>query len=518
MTKKTTENHNGETPPDFSYGRMVYFNTINDSKNDNSEEEVIAKERFRYQKVLECISDTLFIARKDGVIDEILSKHNDPIFNHSIVGKALENRHDNSDLVKIRKAITDTLQDGLPQFLDFKIYDSDRNPYYYQMRIVAYDQQRVMVNVHDITKRISRQKRLSELNKLLTTIIDTIPMELSIKDPDDDFRYVYWNKELEKNTGISAATAVGKTNEELCLYSAELREAIRSQENELMRTGEKLCLRTCKTVLSGKKVYQDLIKFLVPQGDDKFLVVTIWWDITSLIEAKELAENADKMKSAFLANMSHEIRTPLNAIVGFSDLLAYTEDEEDRKRYIDIIKTNNELLLRLINDILDLSKIESDTIKINTDPVFIDQLMVEIYRITSMRMPDGVKLIVETPRSDLWLNTDKSRLLQIMNNLLNNAIRSTTEGQISFGYELESGYVKFYVKDTGVGIPEDKLESVFDRFVKLNTTQNGFGLGLTITKGLVKKMGGEVWATSQVGEGSTFYFTLPLDVVPQVVF
>ena len=198
--------------------------------------------------------------------------------------------------------------------------------------------------------------------------------------------------------------------------------------------------------------------------------------------------------------------------------MAYTEDEEDRKRYIDIIKTNNELLLRLINDILDLSKIESDTIKINTDPVFIDQLMVEIYRITSMRMPDGVKLVVETPRYDLWLNTDKSRLLQIMNNLLNNAIRSTTEGQISFGYELESGYVKFYVKDTGVGIPEDKLESVFDRFVKLNTTQNGFGLGLTITKGLVKKMGGEVWATSQVGEGSTFYFTLPLDVVPQVVF
>ena len=266
MTKKTTENHNGETPPDFSYGRMVYFNTINDSKNDNSEEEVIAKERFRYQKVLECISDTLFIARKDGVIDEILSKHNDPIFNHSIVGKALENRHDNSDLVKIRKAITDTLQDGLPQFLDFKIYDSDRNPYYYQMRIVAYDQQRVMIYAHDITKRISRQKRLNELNKLLTTIIDTIPMELSIKDPDDDFRYVYWNKELEKNTGISAATAVGKTNEELCLYSAELREAIRSQENELMRTGEKLCLRTCKTVLSGKKVYHDLIKFLVRKG------------------------------------------------------------------------------------------------------------------------------------------------------------------------------------------------------------------------------------------------------------
>ena len=128
-----------------------------------------------------------------------------------------------------------------------------------------------------------------------------------------------------------------------------------------------------------------------------------------------------------------------------------------------------------------------------------------------------------------YLNTDDKEIkkeiseqltevLYGMNNLLNNAIRSTTEGQISFGYELESGYVKFYVKDTGVGIPEDKLESVFDRFVKLNTTQNGFGLGLTITKGLVKKMGGEVWATSQIGEGCTFYFTLPLDVVPQVVF
>lgn len=229
----------------------------------------------------------------------------------------------------------------------------------------------------------------------------------------------------------------------------------------------------------------------------------------SLIRAKEKAENADQLKSTFLANMTHEIRTPLNAIVGFSDLLGCEDDPELRDTYIDLIKTNNELLLRLINDVLDVSKIEAGMMTFSYVDVYLPSVMKDLYNMMQLRMPEEVLLILD-PCPDVSFRVDKNRMAQVLINLLTNAIKHTSLGSIRFGYEIEKASVRFYVTDTGKGIPENELSNIFVRFVQLKGHKQGIGLGLAICKGLVAQMGGEIEATSKVGIGSTFSFTLPL--------
>lgn len=229
----------------------------------------------------------------------------------------------------------------------------------------------------------------------------------------------------------------------------------------------------------------------------------------SLIEAKEKAENADLLKSTFLANMTHEIRTPLNAIVGFSDLLSIETDPELRETYISLIKSNNELLLRLINDVLDISKIESGMVAFAYTDVYLPSAMKDMHSVMQLRMPENVELILD-PCPDITFRTDRSRWMQVLSNLLTNAMKHTRQGSIRFGYKLVDDLLHFYVSDTGEGIPETELEHIFGRFVQLKGANNGIGLGLAISKGLVNRMGGEMSVSSKVGEGSTFRFTLPL--------
>ena len=230
----------------------------------------------------------------------------------------------------------------------------------------------------------------------------------------------------------------------------------------------------------------------------------------NLEEAKHKAELADKMKSKYLADMSHEIRTPLNAITGFSELMAFADSDEERREYYEIIKTNNLLLMQLINDILDLSKIEADAIRISYEPVDINGLMDTIFASIKLRMPEGVQLFLEKGSCTCCFGTDSIRLLQLINNLANNAIKNTKQGSITLGYTcLPDKCLEFYVKDTGTGIAKDKLESLFTRFVKVNDYVEGIGLGLAICQGLVTKMGGSMHVESELGVGSTFSFVLP---------
>lgn len=232
----------------------------------------------------------------------------------------------------------------------------------------------------------------------------------------------------------------------------------------------------------------------------------------SLIDAKEKAETADQLKSAFLANMTHEIRTPLNAIVGFSDLLSIETDPEIRDTYIGLIKSNNELLLRLINDVLDVSKIESGMVTFAYTDVYLPSVMRDLYNVMQLRITEEVELMLDVC-ADITLRTDQNRMTQILSNLLTNAIKHTTQGTIRFGYKLIDNYVHFYVSDTGKGISPKDLDRIFGRFVQLKGGYNGIGLGLAICKGLVVKMGGEITVSSEVGKGSTFRFTLPLSHV-----
>ncbi|WP_163177273.1 GAF domain-containing hybrid sensor histidine kinase/response regulator [Bacteroides sp. 51] len=230
-----------------------------------------------------------------------------------------------------------------------------------------------------------------------------------------------------------------------------------------------------------------------------------------LIEAKEKAESSDRLKSAFLANMSHEIRTPLNAIIGFSDLLSVTDDPEERATYSEIVHKNNDLLLQLISDILDISKIEAGTLDVVNDDVNINQMCREITHFYELKTEDSpVKVTFDEHLPSYILHSDKNRITQVLNNFINNALKFTSEGGISLGYELVSeDKIKFYVRDTGCGIAKENLESVFERFVQLDSFVPGTGLGLSICKSLVEQMGGKIGVESEVGKGSYFWFTHP---------
>ena len=246
-------------------------------------------------------------------------------------------------------------------------------------------------------------------------------------------------------------------------------------------------------------------------------MVCVNYDITELketerklIAARDKAEELDRLKSAFLANMSHEIRTPLNAIVGFSSLLTETEDMKDRKQYIAIVQENTELLLQLISDILDLSKMESGAFEFVKSDTDVNLLCSEIIRSLRMKVPAGVELVFEEclPGCHVW--ADKNRLNQVISNFINNALKFTFSGSITLGYYRQTdGYLRFYVRDTGMGIPKNKIKTVFDRFVKLNSFVHGTGLGLSICKSLVEQMGGTIGVESEEGEGSCFWFTYP---------
>ena len=246
-------------------------------------------------------------------------------------------------------------------------------------------------------------------------------------------------------------------------------------------------------------------------------MVCVNYDITELketerklIAARDKAEELDRLKSAFLANMSHEIRTPLNAIVGFSSLLTETEDMKDRKQYMAIIQENTELLLQLISDILDLSKMESGAFEFVKSDTDVNLLCSEIIRSLRMKVPAGVELVFEEclPGCHVW--ADKNRLNQVISNFINNALKFTFSGSITLGYYRQTdGYLRFYVRDTGMGIPKNKIKTVFDRFVKLNSFVHGTGLGLSICKSLVEQMGGTIGVESEEGEGSCFWFTYP---------
>ena len=229
-----------------------------------------------------------------------------------------------------------------------------------------------------------------------------------------------------------------------------------------------------------------------------------------LTTAKDLAEESNRLKSAFLANMSHEIRTPLNAIVGFSGILASTEEEQEKQEYVSIIENNNTLLLQLISDILDLSKIEAGTLELNYSNVELNELMRELERGFLLRVKtDAVKLEFVEPAEPCMAYTEKNRLSQLMINLVTNAIKFTEKGSIRFSYEMRENELYFYVTDTGCGIPKDKQQNIFGRFVKLNSFAQGTGLGLSICKTLMDRMGGRIGVESEEGKGSTFWFTLP---------
>lgn len=256
-----------------------------------------------------------------------------------------------------------------------------------------------------------------------------------------------------------------------------------------------------------------------PQSVDpnKPEMICINYDITELKDSqlkRERAEELDRLKSAFLANMSHEIRTPLNAIVGFSQLLAETDDPEERHEFVEIIDSNNRMLLQLISDILDLAKIESGTMDLKFADMNVKEVINEIVTSFRIKMPDNVALIAPKDSPECQIYSDRMRLTQVISNFLNNAIKYTSEGCITLAYEIIGDEIKFSVTDTGDGMSQEIQAHIFDRFYKGNTFKQGTGLGLSICETIVNRLGGRIGVNSELGKGSTFWFTHPYSFSP----
>lgn len=367
----------------------------------------------------------------------------------------------------------------------------------------------------DITDVIKNRDELRELNYLMDAILNNIPVYLFVKDPEDEFRYLYWNKAFANHSKIPASRALGHTDFEI-FPERENAEKFHRDDLELIRTRERMEMQETYVTAHGDTRIVQTLKTLVPLEGRAPLIIGIAWDITNmqsieqeLIQARIKAEQSDRLKTAFLANMSHEIRTPLNAIVGFSRLMTVANNPEDEKLYSDIINQNSEILLQLINDILDLSKIEAGTLEYVRQPMDLGELCRSIYEIHKGRVQDGVTLVLDNKDATLVVNEDKNRLMQVITNLITNAIKFTFHGEIRFGFDVGEDCIHFYVKDTGMGISEEKIKSIFDRFVKLNTFVQGTGLGLAICRMIVEKIGGEITAESKLNKGSTFRFTIP---------
>lgn len=367
---------------------------------------------------------------------------------------------------------------------------------------------------HDISERLRYEAQIKRLNQIMDTTINNLPAGIVVKEVDKEFRYVYRNRE-SYNRAFHSNDSIGKNDFDF--YPPIIAEKKRQEDIQVATTGKGLHWTVEGKDKNGNLIILDKRKIRV-DGDELSspMIISIEWDITELemikrelLSSKEKAEMSDNLKSAFLANMSHEIRTPLNAIVGFSHLIAESDDAEERKTYYNIVDANNERLLQLINEILDLSKIESGIIEFSFGSVSLHNLCREVYDAHIFRTPENVNLVYEPSDERLMIETDKNRVFQVISNLIGNAVKFTKEGSISYGYELVDNQIVFHVTDTGTGIEPEKVGRVFERFAKLNNHAQGTGLGLSICKSIVERLGGKISVSSEFGKGTTFTFTLP---------
>lgn len=368
----------------------------------------------------------------------------------------------------------------------------------------------------DVTLRIQHENKVKEMNSILDSILNNIPVYLFVKDPGNEFRYLYWNRAFEEHSGIPAERALGHTDLEIFPNPKDA-EHFRRDDLELLRTGERVTFVEEYVNTAGETRIVNTSKSLVPVENRLPLIIGVSWDITDeknaeleIVEARIRAEESDKLKSTFLANMSHEIRTPLNAIVGFSELLANEPDNQTRGEYSDIIRHNNELLLQIISDVLDLALIESGRSEVIRTIFDAREFIRETVEVFHPQCPPGVELRMEEGLPPLPIRAYRQGVTRIIGNYLRNALKFTREGSITVGFREIPGYIRFHVRDTGIGIAPEDHGRIFERFVKLDTFTQGTGLGLSICKSIAEQLGGRVGVDSAVGRGSCFRLDVPV--------
>ena len=359
------------------------------------------------------------------------------------------------------------------------------------------------------------QERFRE--KYSTRILDALPDMLTVFDHDANIIELASSPSTNHVEGINADNITHSNVKDI--LPPEAYESVRQNMDRVILTGESSTSRHDLMLDGILHHYENRIFPL----DNEYLLcmcrdISEQWNAeqTNKKQQKELeaarikAEESDRLKSAFLANMSHEIRTPLNAIVGFSKLVIDAECTNEKEQYAEIIERNSEILLNLFNDILDLSSLEADSLSFNIRPIKLIDICLQLEQQFCYKVKNGTKLILDDVDTELYVSGDWNRIIQIISNLLSNATKFTPKGEIHFGYREKEDFVEFYVKDSGIGIPAERVATIFQRFGKINDFVQGTGLGLTLCRMLVEKMGGRIWLRSQEGTGSRFYFTLPL--------
>ena len=359
------------------------------------------------------------------------------------------------------------------------------------------------------------QERFRE--KYSTRILDALPDMLKVFDHDANIIELASSPSTNHVEGINADNITHSNVKDI--LPPEAYESVRQNMDRVILTGESSTSRHDLMLDGILHHYENRIFPL----DNEYLLcmcrdISEQWNAeqTNKKQQKELeaarikAEESDRLKSAFLANMSHEIRTPLNAIVGFSKLVIDAECTNEKEQYAEIIERNSEILLNLFNDILDLASLEADSLKFNIRPIKLIDICLQLEQQFCYKVKNGTKLILDDVDTELYVSGDWNRIIQIISNLLSNAAKFTPKGEIHFGYREKEDFVEFYVKDSGIGIPAERVATIFQRFGKINDFVQGTGLGLTLCRMLVEKMGGRIWLRSQEGKGSRFYFTLPL--------
>ena len=359
------------------------------------------------------------------------------------------------------------------------------------------------------------QERFRE--KYSTRILDALPDMLTVFDHDANIIELASSPSTNHVEGINADNITHSNVKDI--LPPEAYESVRQNMDRVILTGESSTSRHDLMLDGILHHYENRIFPL----DKEYLLcmcrdISEQWNAeqTNKKQQKELeaarikAEESDRLKSAFLANMSHEIRTPLNAIVGFSKLVIDAECTNEKEQSAEIIERNSEILLNLFNDILDLSSLEADSLSFNIRPIKLIDICLQLEQQFCYKVKNGTKLILDDVDTELYVSGDWNRIIQIISNLLSNAAKFTPKGEIHFGYREKEDFVEFYVKDSGIGIPAERVATIFQRFGKINDFVQGTGLGLTLCRMLVEKMGGRIWLRSQEGKGSRFYFTLPL--------
>ena len=387
------------------------------------------------------------------------------------------------------------------------LYDHDRQPINY-----------LLINV-DKTENTIAYNKIQEFKNFFELVVDYAKVGYAHFDALSRNGYALssWYKNVGEEEGTPLPEIIGIHShfhpEDRAVMLDFLAKVVKGESTKLCRD---VRIRRADGSYTWTRV-NVLVRNYRPQ-DNVIEMLCINFDITQLketeqmlIKAKEKAEEADRLKSAFLANMSHEIRTPLNAIVGFSSMLEEAEDQEEKHQYITIIEDNNKLLLQLISDILDLSKIEAGTFDIIPERVNAKQLCNDLFQAMQMKTSPQVELRLKDNLPELTFTSDKNRLYQVLLNFVTNALKFTSEGNITIDYQIDGNEVKFSVQDTGMGIEPEKQEAIFTRFVKLNSFIPGTGLGLPICQSIVTQLGGKIGVESEPGRGACFWFTHPIN-------